>query len=77
VNPTRREIPSLVSGMIEKEQCTGIESIDSFTVMLNIVKRNGYKIVEGLDIQEVSKFMNFIELPGTLTEYEKLQSQSN
>jgi serine/threonine protein kinase len=62
------EIPSFVSEIIKRGQCTNLKAVASCKTILNILKQNDFKIIEGVDSCEVSKFVSFIELSETLTE---------
>jgi hypothetical protein len=62
------DIPSFVSAIIERRQCRELKTVDPFTAILTVLKQNDFKIVEGVDIGEVSQFMRLIELSETLTE---------
>jgi hypothetical protein len=61
-------IPSFVSKMIQRGQCRDLTIVESFASILAILKRNDFKIVEGVDIEEVSTFVNLIEFSEMLIE---------
>jgi hypothetical protein len=41
------EIPSFVSKIIKRGQCINLKAVDSCKAILNILKQNHFKIVEG------------------------------
>jgi hypothetical protein len=63
-----RKVPSFVSGIIERGQSLDSKAVDSFSDILENLKENNFEIMEGVDIHEVSAFMNWIELSESLTE---------
>jgi serine/threonine protein kinase len=56
------EIPSFVLEIIERRDDSDLKTVDPFTAILMILKQNDFKIVEGVDTDEVSKFADLIQL---------------
>jgi hypothetical protein len=61
-------VPSFVSEIIEIGQCTDLIELDPFTYILSLLKGDEFEIVEGVDVDEVTKFVSLIESSETLTE---------
>jgi hypothetical protein len=64
----RSGIPSFIYEMIEGGEYADRKSIESFPGILNILKQHNFKIMEGVDVEEVSRFVRWIEWSETLTE---------
>jgi hypothetical protein len=62
------DIPSFVSEIIERNRYTDLKAVDTFSSILTILREHDFKIVEGVDSHEVSKFVSLIEFSETLTE---------
>jgi hypothetical protein len=69
------EIPLFILEIIERRDDTDMKAIDPFTTILTIMKQNNLKIVAGVDLGEVSKFVDLIQLSETSPEQKKSQSQ--
>jgi serine/threonine protein kinase len=61
-------VPSFVSEIIERGQCRDSKTLESFPDIWRILKMHKFKIIEGVNVQEVSDFVNWIELSETLIE---------
>jgi hypothetical protein len=61
-------VPSFVSDMIEMGRSADSRSTESFAAILRILKENDFKIVESVDVQEVSDFVDRIEWSEALIE---------
>jgi hypothetical protein len=61
-------VPSFVSDIIERGRSADSRSTESFANILRILKENDFKIVESVDVQEVSDFVDGIEWSETLIE---------
>jgi tRNA A-37 threonylcarbamoyl transferase component Bud32 len=55
------DVPSFVSEMIAKGQSADSNSVESFADILKALKRHDFKIMESVDIKEVSDFVRWIE----------------
>jgi hypothetical protein len=62
------DVPSFISRIIERGQSADLKSTESFADILRTLKENDFKIMEGVDSQEVSNFVSWIEWSETLTE---------
>jgi hypothetical protein len=56
-----RRIPSFVSEMIERGHSSGSNTLTSFQGIFNILKRNKFRIMEGVDSKNVSDFVKWIK----------------
>jgi hypothetical protein len=55
--------------------CAGSKTPESFADGLKTLKMHRFKIIEGVDIEEVSTFVSWIESSETLTEETKEPNQ--
>jgi serine/threonine protein kinase len=56
-----REIPLFISEMIEKRRSADLKAIESFIDIFEALKRNKFRIMHGVNIEEVSNFVSWIE----------------
>jgi hypothetical protein len=61
-------VPSFISGIIERGQLADSRSTESFADIMRTLKERDFKIMEGVDSQEVSSFVSWIEWSETLIE---------
>jgi hypothetical protein len=61
-------VPSFVSIIIERGLSPDPKSMESFHGIFETLKWNGFKIMEGVDSDAVSRFVNWIESSEQLTE---------
>jgi serine/threonine protein kinase len=61
-------VPSFVSWLIEKGQSPDLKTMKSFLDIFEILKRNQFRIMEGVNIEEISNFVNWIEWSERLIE---------
>jgi hypothetical protein len=61
-------VPSFISKIIERGQSADSRSTESFAEILKTLKDNHFQIMEGVDSQEVSNFVSWIEWSQTLIE---------
>jgi serine/threonine protein kinase len=61
-------IPFFVSEMINREQSTDLHTAESFAQLLKELKEHEFEILEGVEVQEVSNFVRWIESTEMLTE---------
>jgi hypothetical protein len=61
-------VPTFVSEIIERGQSADSNAVQSFLDIFEILKRNNFKIVEGVDSHEVWSFVNWIESSEVLIE---------
>jgi hypothetical protein len=61
-------IPSFVRKMIERGQSGDLKRVESFHEIFETLKRNAFKILEGVENEKVSSFVNWIESSEMLTE---------
>jgi serine/threonine protein kinase len=54
-------VPPFISKMIERGQSADSTSLDSFADIFKTLKCNKFQIMEGVDVKEVSDFVNWIE----------------
>jgi serine/threonine protein kinase len=60
------DVPSFISRIIEKGQSADSRSTESFADFLRTLKENDVQIMKGVDSQEVSKWVNWIEWSETM-----------
>jgi hypothetical protein len=65
---TSQSDPAFVLKMIEQGQSSDSKAIVSFVQIFETLKGAKFKILEGVDSEEVSKFVSWIELSERLTE---------
>jgi hypothetical protein len=65
---TSRSVPAFVLEMIERGQSLDSNATLSFVDIFEILKVNNFRILEGVDSTEVSKFVKWIEFSEGLTE---------
>jgi hypothetical protein len=65
---TSQSIPAFVLKMIEQGQSSDSKATVSFVEVFETLKREEFRIVEGVDSKEVSNFVSWIELSEALTE---------
>jgi hypothetical protein len=56
-----RSFPSFVLELIEEGQSTDLRPTKSFADIFETLEENDFRIVQGVDVMEVSKFVNWIE----------------
>jgi hypothetical protein len=61
-------IPSFVLDMIEGGECPNWNTITSFSGALSTLKEHNFKIMEGVDAEEVSRFVRWVESSERFTE---------
>jgi hypothetical protein len=61
-------VPSSVSEIIEKRQLANPTETNSFSEIFEFLKQNDFKIMEGVNFNEVSNFVNWIEGSESLSE---------
>jgi hypothetical protein len=61
-------IPLFVMEMIEKGESADLKGIESFRDILNILKHHNFKIMEDVNVGEVSDFAKWVEWSETLIE---------
>jgi serine/threonine protein kinase len=62
------DIPSFVSEIIENGESSDLKAVKSLSDILKILKLHNFKIIEGIDVEEVSNFVKWIEISETLIE---------
>jgi hypothetical protein len=58
----KKEVPNLVSEIIERIQSTDWKRVISFNSIIDILKRNKFQIEAGVDSEEVLRFVRWVEL---------------
>jgi hypothetical protein len=61
-------VPPFVSDMIEKGLSTDMTAVESFQAIFETLKWNDFRIMEGIDLDEVTKFVDWIKWSEQLTE---------
>jgi hypothetical protein len=64
----RSNIPSFVSEIIANGESSDLKAIKSLSDILKMLKLHNFKIMEGVDVEEVSNFVKWIEKSETLIE---------
>jgi hypothetical protein len=55
------DVPSFISGIIERGQSADSRSTESFADILKTLKENDFQVLEGVDSQKVSNFVSWID----------------
>jgi serine/threonine protein kinase len=63
-----KTVPLFVNEIIERGQSTECEAVESFADILKILKQNDFEILEGVNIEEVTNFVSWIESTERLIE---------
>jgi hypothetical protein len=63
-----RSVPAFVLRIIEKGQSSDSKTRLSFVDIIKTLKGHDFRILEGVDTQEVSTFVNWIEISEAFTE---------
>jgi hypothetical protein len=61
-------VPSFVSWIIEKGQSRDLTTMNSFLDIFEILKRNQFRILEGVNIEEICNFVSWVEWSERLIE---------
>jgi serine/threonine protein kinase len=61
-------IPSFVLEIIGNGESAELKAVESFSDILKMLKLHNFQIIEGVDVEEVSDFVKWIEMSETLIE---------
>jgi hypothetical protein len=61
-------IPAFVFEIIENGESADLKAVKSLSDILKILKLHNFKIIEGVDVEEVSNFVKWIEMSEMLIE---------
>jgi hypothetical protein len=56
-----KTVPLFVNEIIERGHSTDCEAVESFADILQTLKQHDFKILEGVNIEEVTNFVSWIE----------------